>query len=391
MSLGEFLIFLVTFFIKEKSYSPSGEKIKKDNGQYLVFRTQNHYIQTMKKPKVLVWLSWGVDSAVTAHLLLQQWYDVIAGFMKNYSEPENPHCTTRIDRDMAIKVAEHLGIKTFIIFDFRKEYKERIIDYIYEWYKSGITPNPDIFCNNLIKFDLFLEEALKLGCDYVATGHYAIKNDDKLFRWLDHTKDQSYFLARLSQYQLDHALFPLGKLTKTQVRDIAHQIKLPNADRKDSQWLCFIGNIPMSEFLKKKLPEQQGDIIDATGKKVGTHMGARFYTLGQRHQLFLPFKAYVTATDVVANIVTVGEKYDEKLLSDSSLLTDRQGTSVKNNINCLCKIRYRSEPVPCHIQIEWNQAKVIFSEPQRWVTPGQIIVCYTDQEEVIGSWIILKS
>jgi len=178
--------------------------------------------------------------------------------MKNYSEPDNPHCQTRHDRDMAIKVAEHLGIKQFCIFDFRTEYHERIIQYIYDGYKAGITPNPDVFCNNLIKFDLFLEQALAMGCDAIATGHYARKVNERgascghpspeerlsdegeglgvrLARALDKTKDQSYFLSRLSQHQLAHAIFPLGELTKVQVRQIAHDIGLPNADRPDSQ------------------------------------------------------------------------------------------------------------------------------------------------------------
>ena len=348
----------------------------------------------MKKQKVLVWLSGGVDSAVTAHLLLQQWYEVIGGFMKNYSEPENPHCTTRIDRDMAIKVAEHLGIKTFIIFDFRQEYQERIIDYIYDGYQQWLTPNPDVFCNNLIKFDLFLEQAKKLWCDYVATGHYAIIKDHKLYRGKDKTKDQSYFLSRLSQYQLDHALFPLGNYNKTEIRTIAHEIGLPNADRPDSQWLCFIGDVPMMEFLKKKLPEQQWDIIDHTGKKVWTHAGAWFYTLGQRHQLFLPFRAYVTAIDVKNNIITVGEKDDEKLTTDKVSVTDRVWTWDHTNHdkinNCLIKIRYRQDPVIQGILIEKQDNKLTFQIPStRWVTPGQILVAYTQDEQVLWSGIIV--
>ncbi len=357
----------------------------------------------MNKPKVLVWLSGGVDSAVTAHLLLQQWYDVIGGFMKNYSEPDNPHCTTRIDRDMAIKVAEHLGIKTFIIFDFRQEYQERIIDYIYDGYQQWLTPNPDVFCNNLIKFDLFLEQAKRLWCDYVATGHYAIigppvKGDTAkprgLFRGKDKTKDQSYFLSRLSQYQLDHALFPLGNYNKTEIRTIAHEIGLPNADRPDSQWLCFIGDIPMMEFLKRKLPEQQWDIIDHIGKKVWTHTGAWFYTLGQRHQLFLPFRAYVTAIDVTKNIVTVGEKDDEKLTTDTVSVTDRVWTGDHTNHDkikdCLIKIRYRQDPLVIWSCISQKDNNFIFKiEPTRWVTPGQILVAYTQDDQVLWSGIIL--
>lgn len=351
----------------------------------------------MKKWKVLVGLSWWVDSAVAAYLLQQQWYDVIAGFMKNYSEPDNPHCTTRIDRDMSIKVAEHLGIKTFIVFDFREQYQERIIDYIYEGYQKWLTPNPDVFCNNLIKFDLFLEQALSLWCDYIATGHYAQiisdNNINKLYRWRDEKKDQSYFLSRLSPYQLDHALLPLWTYTKQEIRSLAHDIQLPNADRPDSQWLCFIGDIPMGEFLRKKLPEQKGDIVDATGKKVGTHQGAWFYTLGQRHQLFLPFKAYVTHIDIHNNILVVGDKYDENLLSDSVQVKDRVWTGTEKSFNilqdCLIKIRYRQEPAVVWSLIENKQWSLSFSIPEtRGVTPGQILVAYTNEREVLWSGII---
>ena len=347
----------------------------------------------MDKPKVLVWLSWWVDSAVAAHLLLQQWYDVIAGFMKNYSEPDNPSCTTRIDRDMAIKVAEHLGIKTFIIFDFRKEYQERIIDYIYDGYKKWLTPNPDVFCNNLIKFDLFLEQALNLWCEYVATGHYAIIKDNILYRGKDENKDQSYFLSRLNNHQLSHALTPLGEYTKPQIRDIAKEIWLPNADRPDSQWLCFIGDVPMSDFLRKRLPEKLWDIINETGKKVGTHSWARFYTLGQRHKLFLPFRAYVTAIDVINNIITVWEKYDEKLISEKVMVTNRIWTwDIENKEllkNCLIKIRYRQDPAVLWSCISINNNNLNFNiEPTRWITPWQILVAYNHNHQVIGSGII---
>jgi len=369
----------------------------------------------MNKPKVLVWLSWWVDSAIAAHLLIQQWYDVIAGFMKNYSESDNPQCTTRIDREIAQQVADFLHIP-FMIFDFRKEYQERIIDYIYDGYKQWLTPNPDVFCNNLIKFDLFLKEALKLWCDYIATGHYArveshkpqatsyttketwslsLTTWSKLYRWLDQNKDQSYFLSRLNHHQLSHALTPLGEYTKPQIRVIAQEIWLPNADRPDSQWLCFIGDIPMYEFLRKKLPEQPWDIIDQTGKKIGTHKGARFYTLGQRHQLFLPLRAYVTAIDVTNNVITVGERYDEKLTSDTVTVTDRVWTGDIQNSgklkDCLIKIRYRQDPAVPWSCISIDNNNMIFKiKPTRWVAPWQILVAYSHDDQVLGSWIITK-
>lgn len=351
----------------------------------------------MTKQKILVWLSWWVDSAVSAHLLIQHWYDVTAGFMINYKEPENPECTTRIDYYAAKEVAEFLGIE-LLKFDFSKEYEERIIDYIYEGYKSGITPNPDVFCNNLIKFDLFLEEALKLWFDKIAMWHYAQIKKNKwintLYRGKDPLKDQSYFLSRLNQHQLDHALLPLWWYLKSEVRALAHEIWLPNADRPDSQWLCFIWDIPMSEFLKRKLPEQEGDIIDTEWNIVWKHTGARFYTLWQRHQLYLPFKAYVTKIDVTNNIITVGDKYDPNLLSHEVETQNRVRTWDKQKDthvdNCLLKIRYRQKDPKqaSRISLEQQEAKFSLSEAVRWVTPGQILVAYTDDQQVLWSGII---
>lgn len=346
----------------------------------------------MPKKRILVWLSWWVDSAVAAHLLQEQWYDVIAGFMKNYAEPENPHCHTREDRNMALKVASHLGIKTFVIFDFREEYNARIIRYIIEGYKRGVTPNPDVFCNNLVKFDLFAEQARMLWCDGVATGHYAYKVSDDdgrvfLHRGVDENKDQSYFLSRLSADQLDFAHFPLGKLTKQEVREKARDLWLPNADRKDSQGLCFIGKVGMQEFLKRHIPLQPWDIVLHDGTKVGRHDGAVFWTPGQSRWLDLNRKAYVIETDIEKNLVVVSrQREDKKLLTDSVDVYDRQWLSEPQE-SVQVKIRYRQEPFPARIQVQGDVAHLVFDEAQWWVVAWQIAVAY-DGERVVGSGII---
>lgn len=353
-----------------------------------------------KKQRILVWLSWWVDSAVAAHLLLEQWYEVIAGFMKNYAEPTNPHCHTRQDRDMALKVASHLGIKTFIIFDFRQEYDERIIQYIINWYKQGLTPNPDVFCNNLVKFDLFAEKARELGCDGVATGHYAQRLSDEntqiatLNRGRDPKKDQSYFLSRLSTKQLSFAHFPLWKLTKESVRETARDIGLPNADRKDSQWLCFIGKIGMKEFLSKHIPEKKWDIVLADGSVVWTHMWTHLWTAGQSRGLDLNRKAYVIATDIEKNLVVVSrEREDENLLSDSIDVFDWQWIAEEYKWVCWEKndmsvqIRYRQEAVSACLIQQNNSMKIMFDIPQWWVVSWQIAVAYV-WNRVVWSGII---
>jgi len=243
--------------------------------------------------KILVGLSGGVDSAVAAFLLQKQGYEVSCGFMINYLEEDNPACTTRADMEMAKKVADFLGLP-FFTFDYREEYEERIVEYIYREYAAGRTPNPDVFCNNLVKFDLFLEEALELGYDRVATGHYArieaalydappdTEARYHLLKAVDPHKDQSYFLSRLSPFQLAKAIFPIGHLMKSEVREIAKKAQLPNADRKDSQGLCFIGKVPMREFLARKIPKKTGNILDTSGNILGEHEGAFAYTIGQR-------------------------------------------------------------------------------------------------------------
>jgi len=361
----------------------------------------------MSKKRVLVGLSGGVDSAVSAYLLKEQGYDVVAGFMKNYADESNPNCHTREDRNMALQVAQHLGIQDFLIFDFRKEYEERIINYIYEWYKQWITPNPDILCNNLVKFDLFLHKAIEYGFDYIATGHYAriARHGEEwsdesfaLLRGLDHNKDQSYFLSGLDQYQLSKSLFPVGELTKPEVRAIAEQIQLPNADRKDSQGLCFIGNVPMREFLQKKLPIQKGDIILDHKEKIAEHDGARFWTIGQSRGLDLNIKAYVTGIDVKKNIVHVSYDRDSKALlhqeaqcAQRHWISDTWWDKMLKAKNITVKIRYRQDP-PVAATLEWDSKntimKILFAEAQRWIAPWQSIVAY-DGDVCLGGGVII--
>lgn len=344
--------------------------------------------------KVLIGMSWGVDSAVAAYLLIQQWHEVTAWFMKNYVSDDG-NCTTYNDAEEAIRVANFLWIK-IISFDLQQEYNDKIIEYIYQGYKQWITPNPDVLCNSLIKFDVFLQKALTLWFDYIATGHYARieKQDNRyvLLRGKDYNKDQSYFLSWLNQWQLAKALFPIGSYTKPEIRTIAQHIGLPNAKRKDSQWLCFIGNIPIKKFLAKRLPVKKGNIIDTKWNIVGTHEGAYFFTIGQRHGLQLPFKAYVIDTDVQKNTVTVGEKSDKKLFQKNIVVTGwhRIGKVYTLPMKITAKIRYRQEPQEATLTQNKQQEIIVkFKEKQRAIAPGQTLTAY-QEDECIGSGIISK-
>lgn len=343
--------------------------------------------------KILVGLSWGVDSAIAAYLLKEQWYEVVAGFMKNYVS-ETWNCTTYDDSKEAIKVADFLWIE-IQAFDFIKEYQERIIDYIYQGYKKGITPNPDVLCNSLIKFDVFLEKALEKWFDKIATGHYAQLEEKggvyHLIRWKDHNKDQTYFLAGLNQYQLQHSLFPIGHLTKPEVRELAKKINLSNAERKDSQWLCFIGNVPIKNFLMNKFPVKRWEIRTLEGKVVWEHDWAYFFTIWQKHGLWLNFKAYVYRIDIENNIVYVCDKDSEELLSQDILVKDWTwiAEEYQENVALTWKIRYRQNPpVECHIsKKDATHLNIHFNEPQRAVAPWQVFVLY-DWEICLWSGII---
>lgn len=340
-------------------------------------------------PKVLIWLSGGVDSAVVAYLLKKQWYDVTAWFMKNYIS-ETGNCSTYDDANEAIKVAEFLWIK-LLSFDLQKEYNEKIIAYIYEWYKKWITPNPDILCNNLIKFDVFLNKALEMWFDYIATGHYAriahANNEYALLRGVDYNKDQSYFLAWLNQFQLSQSLFPLWNMHKPDVRKIAKEIWLPNAERKDSQGLCFVGNVPIRKFLEQKLPKTVWNIVDELGKKIWTHQWAWFFTIWQRHGLNLPPDRYVTKIDVKKNIVYVWPRWSEFLNQKKINLTEWHRIGKEYSLPCevIAKIRYRQDPVPAKL-MEWQ--KIVFQEKQWAIAPGQVVVAYIWDECIWSGTIV---
>lgn len=373
------------------------------------------------KKCILVWLSGWVDSAVSAYLLKEEGYEVSCGFMINYLDEENPEsCPTLADLEEAKKVATYLDLP-FFTFDYREEYEKRIVDYIYTEYEKGNTPNPDVFCNNLVKFDLFLEEALTLWYDAIATGHYAqirhidegdilhwkteqdfsaqkiywlsqAQNDSHymLLKWVDPSKDQSYFLSRLSSSQLSKAIFPIGNLLKSEVRKIAEEVGLPNAKRKDSQWLCFIGKVSMKEFLERRFPKNPGNILDTSGVVIGGHEWAFSYTIGQRRgiEIWGGPALFVIAKDTRNNTITVGTEIDLSLYSKTCILTEWVWSIPEEKDTYHAKIRYRQEDQEVRIKKERENYRVDFRESQRAIAPWQICVLY-EKDMVIGSGIIV--
>ena len=347
--------------------------------------------------KVFVGMSGGVDSSVAASLLVEQGHDVTGVYMKKWSEDlPGMHCPWAEDVADAKRVAVGLGID-FKVFDFQTEYKQRVVDYMISEYKLGRTPNPDIMCNQEVKFKLFLDTALDQGAEIIATGHYArVDNrssaNARLLRAKDENKDQTYFLYRVTSEALDKTLFPLGDYTKPEVRQMAQERNLWTATKKESMGICFVGQVGMREFLSEYVETVSGDIIDEqTGKTVGRHDGAIFYTLGQRHGINigggLPY--YVVGKDMAKNEVYVSRRLDSQELWRTELnLTD---------VHWICdqpaggeyqiRVRHRAPLVSAQLRTGENTAHLTLSEPQRAVTPGQSVVIY-DGEVCLGGGIV---
>jgi len=353
--------------------------------------------------KVVVGMSGGVDSAVSALLLKQQGYDVVGLFMKNWEDDDNDeYCSTRQDLLDAVAVADTIGIPIEAV-NFAKEYKERVFSYFLSEYQAGRTPNPDILCNSEIKFKAFLDHAIQLGADTIATGHYAqIRDVDGKFQLLkasDDSKDQSYFLHRLNQKQLSHAMFPLGRILKSQVRSIAEQHGLSNHAKRDSTGICFIGERPFREFLNRYLPTSPGEMRTPEGNVVGQHIGLSFYTIGQRQGLGIGgAKAasgepwFVASKDMVNNrlIVVQGHDHPALLAPNLSALDSHwiSGTAPEINHPYAAKTRYRQVDAPCQLTRQTDdQCNIQFNEAQWAVTPGQSVVIY-DGAVCLGGAII---
>ncbi len=346
------------------------------------------------KEKVVVGLSGGVDSSVAAALLVKQGYDVTGVFMKNWSENVGDFCCSwSEDLEDARRIAQLLGIR-FYVWNFEKEYKERVIGYFFDEYKAGRTPNPDVMCNREIKFKLFLEKALRFGADYVATGHYArvAKKGDRyrLLRGKDTNKDQSYFLYTLGQKELSHALFPVGEYTKPKIRSLAKRFGLPTFAKPDSQGICFIGEVDIKQLLQQRIKPKKGNIVNAQGAKLGRHDGLPFYTLGQRGGLEIggtgPY--YVVAKDKKKNEVIVSNDPNDPLLwRRECVLTDLSWTSAPQTGKLDVTIRYRHPAYPARLEPFGKKLKLIFDEPQRAITPGQMAVFYKG-DKLIGGGVI---
>lgn len=347
--------------------------------------------------KVVVGMSGGVDSSVAAHLLKQQGYDVVGIFMQNWEDDDNDgYCTIKQDSMDAIAVADVLGIDIEIV-NFAAEYKERVFSYFLEEYKAGRTPNPDILCNSEIKFKAFLEHALNLGAEFVATGHYVSKTEcypQILQRATDNNKDQSYFLYRLNQYQISHSLFPLGNIIKPEVRKIAESLNLPNASKKDSTGICFIGERPFREFLKKYMPTTQGYMVTPDGKKVAEHQGLMYYTLGQRKGLGIGGQGdpwFVVDKNLATNELIVAQGHDHPLLFKKSLRAKQLNFATSElpaEGKYSAKTRYRMQDASCELRhIDSDEIELIFDLPQWAITPGQSAVIY-DGQLCLGGGII---
>lgn len=353
---------------------------------------------------VFLGMSGGVDSSVSAYLLQKQGYNVIGVFMKNWSGKLETSrgifdfpCSSQADYEDARQVAGHLGIPLYT-FDFEQEYRRRVIEYFITEIKLGRTPNPDIMCNKEIKFKVFLDKCLSLGADYIATGHYAriTKTQDGIYHLLkgiDNTKDQSYFLATLGQYELSHTLFPVGDIPKTKVRQIAEEIQLPNSKKPDSQGICFVGEIDVNAFIEAFVGENMGEIIDTENKVLGQHRGLYFYTIGQRKGLGIgggiPY--FVKAKNLETNQLIVSKGVDPLDLYQSEVvISELSWTDKFPDLpqNLRAKIRYRSQDVNCIVdKMDDNKLRVKFQEAQRAITQGQFLVLYKG-EELIGSGVM---
>ncbi|WP_042144024.1 tRNA 2-thiouridine(34) synthase MnmA [Pseudoalteromonas sp. '520P1 No. 412'] len=357
-----------------------------------------------KNTKVIVGMSGGVDSSVSAYLLMQQGYQVEGLFMKNWEEDDtDEYCAASEDLKDAQAVCDKLGIELHTV-NFAAEYWDNVFEYFLAEYKAGRTPNPDIMCNKEIKFKAFLQFAAQaLKADYIATGHYVRRTENngkfQLLRGLDDNKDQSYFLYALSHEHIAQTLFPVGELEKPEVRRIAEEQNLITHNKKDSTGICFIGERKFKDFLQKYLPAQPGKIEDTDGNQVGDHEGLMYHTLGQRKGLMIggmkegsgePW--YVVDKDMDQNVLVVGQGKNHPRLFSNGLMANQldwlDRTGPKGTKRCTVKTRYRQTDLPCTLLVsEDGYARVLFDEPQSSVTPGQSAVFY-DGEVCLGGGII---
>ena len=411
---------------RHKQFHPVRSKTSKMSADAQAHRTSNGAGTPLKR-KVFVAMSGGVDSSVSAAILQKEGYDITGVFMTVW-QPDFLECSRSDDRQEAMRAAAHLRIP-FLTFDFEKEYKEMVVDYMVAEYKAGRTPNPDVMCNKHIKFGLFLQKAQEMGADFIATGHYArirqlaerefpisnsqflnklqIQNSKRkklhatrytLHAGRDGAKDQSYFLWTLGQKQLRRTLFPVGDMEKPEVRKLAKKLGLPNAERKDSQGVCFVGEFDMKDFLKHYISEKRGDVVNKQGDIVGHHDGAFYFTLGERHGFTITKKTphdapyYVLAKDVTANTLTVSNKKiqegvnaREVVLSDTHFVSGEfPDTSKKYS----ARTRYRQPLASCSIQINDGVVSVVFDDPRELSAPGQSLVLY-DGDVCLGGGIIV--
>ena len=353
--------------------------------------------------KVVVGMSGGVDSSVAAYLLKQQGYQVIGVFMKNWEEDDtDDYCSAAEDMADAKSIADKLNIP-FKTINFSAEYWDRVFEYFLDEYRSGRTPNPDIMCNKEIKFKAFLDYALVLGAEYIATGHYVrvdrSSGSSLMLRGVDGNKDQSYFLYTLNQDQLNKSMFPVGELEKPEVRKIAEEQGFVTADKKDSTGICFIGERKFKDFLEQYIPAQPGDIEDDQGKVIGKHTGLMYHTLGQRKGIGIGGLAnaseepwYVVAKDLQRNVLVVGQGHNHRLMLSHGFIASQMHWVQPNNISdtfrCTAKSRYRQQDFDCLVErIDQDNWRITYEQKQRAVTPGQSVVLYLD-DQCLGGGII---
>ena len=355
----------------------------------------------MQSQNIIVGLSGGVDSSVTAALLHQQGHNVRGIFMQNWEDDNNDqYCSIKEDSLDAMAVADIIGIDIDIV-NFAAQYKDKVFAYFLQEYEAGRTPNPDVLCNAEIKFKCFLDHAIAQGAEAIATGHYARKEVRDgvhyLLKGADVSKDQSYFLYRLQPFQLERALFPLGGMEKTEVRRLARDFRLPTAAKKDSTGICFIGERPFREFLQKYLPTHNGNMVTPEGKIVGKHIGLTFYTIGQRKGLGIGGAGepwFVAGKNLARNELIVVQGHDAPLLYSGSLKMNQLSWTLPTKPatgRYTCKTRYRMADAPCELRyLDDGSAELIFAAPQWAVTPGQSAVLY-DGDVCLGGGVITET